>query len=290
VDGGVESGSEVSIHYDPMLAKIVTHGRNRHEAIQRMVRALRASSIQGIRTNRDFLLHVLAHPAFVAGDLDTHFIETHLGDVLGAAADPDLVRRAVLVATLATHEARRGSQPGPAVPSGFRLSRFQDQWVEYEGPLGVTRARYRALSPGRFSVAIDDHATEVTGVRAERDALSFEDGDGVRHTARVIFDGARVYVSSLAGAVALTEVPRFPERRAALVEGACVAPMPGKVIAVEVREGDRVAAGQVLLVMEAMKMEHAVKASEPGVVTAVRVGAGDQVDADQLLAVVDPIG
>ncbi len=286
VDGGVESGSEVSVHYDPMLAKIITSAPTRDEAVDRMVRALRSLSVQGITTNRDFLLHVLEHPEFRAGRFDTHFIETHLGDARAAAVDEVLVQRAAIAATLAGHERRRAEAPEPRVSSGFRLSHFQRQWVEYEGPAGDLRVEYRHHGGGRFVVGVGGEDRTVRLVAFDGRELIFEDGDGVRRRLRVVWDGARTFVHCLDGAVALTEKPRFPDRARAAVAGGCVAPMPGKVTKLEVAEGDTVQAGQVLLVMEAMKMEHNVQAPEDGVVRELLVAEGEQVDADQLLAVV----
>jgi len=288
VDGGVETGTVVGVHYDPMLAKVITHAPTRDEAIARMTRALRSLNVHGIQTNRAFLLSVLAHPELRAGNFDTHFIETHLSEVLSADPDPALVREAAVAVTLAEHERRRAHAPHPRVPSGWRNNFFQDQWVEYGGPTGALRVDYRHLGRGRFEVAAGDgERRTVELVSWDGHEIVWEDGDGVRRRMRVAADGDRRFAQGLDGEVTLVEMPRFPDLDAAAVPGGCVAPMPGKIIAVKVGEGAQVEEGQVLLVMEAMKMEHTVTAPTAGKVADLRVSEGQQVDADELLAVVE---
>jgi acetyl/propionyl-CoA carboxylase alpha subunit len=287
VDSGVESGSEVGIHYDPMLAKIITSGETRDIALQRMRRALRSLSVQGLTTNREFLLRVLDHPAFIAGEIDTHFIDRHLGDGLVDGPNENYARRASVVAALAEQQQRdRGRELVPKVPSGWRNNYHSPQWVEYSAGERELRVEYRHLGDDRFSVWLGEEARELSVVSWDPPYLVFEDG-GHRQRARVVFDGDRVFVHNDSFAAALHRKPRFPDKSLAIPPGGCIAPMPGKVIELRVAEGDAVEAGQVLLIMEAMKMEHTVTAPHAGTVAAVSVGAGDQVDADALLVIVE---
>jgi len=287
VDSGVESGSEVGIHYDPMLAKIITSGETRDIALQRMRRALRSLSVQGLTTNREFLLRVLDHPAFIAGEIDTHFIDRHLGDGLVDGPNENDARRASVVAALAEQQQRdRGRELVPKVPSGWRNNYHSPQWVEYSTGERELRVEYRHLGDDRFSVWLGEEARELSVVSWDPPYLVFEDG-GHRQRARVVFDGDRVFVHNDSFAADLHRKPRFPDKSLAIPPGGCIAPMPGKVIELRVAEGDAVEAGQVLLIMEAMKMEHTVTAPHAGTVAAVSVGAGDQVDADALLVIVE---
>jgi len=286
LDTGVETGSEVSIHYDPMLAKVVTHGADRSEALARMRRALRSLSVAGVTTNRAFLLRVLGQPDFVAGNIDTHFIETHADDLKAPAMDADAVRRAAIAATLLAHEARASSRPGPAVPSGFRLNDSAPQWVEYELGEGTIRVEYRSRPGGRFFVTALGEPVEARVVAVDGLVLTFSIGETLRK-ARIVSDGARHHVLIDGASTTLVERPRFVEPGSSVPAGACIAPMPGSIVEVAVAEGDSVEAGQVLLRMEAMKMEHAVKSAEAGVVSRVLVAMGDQVEADALLVVID---
>jgi len=287
VDSGVESGNEVGIHYDPMMAKIITSGSSRPVALQRMRRALRSLSVQGLTNNRDFLLRVLDHPAFIAGEIDTHFIDRYMRDGLLAptpVADED---HAAMVAALAEQQQRNLEREHvPDVPSGWRNNYHTPQWVEYEVGGREVRVEYHHLGRGRFDVSVGETTHDVSIVEWDEPNLTFVDGSH-RQQARLTFAGDRVFVHTLGYSVALHRKPRFPDLFAAVPEGGCVAPMPGKVIELRVAEGDQVIAGQVLLIMEAMKMEHTVTAPSDGTVASVSVVAGDQVEADALLVVVE---
>lgn len=286
VDSGVESGSEVSIYYDPMLAKIITSADDRPTAMQRMRSALRSLSAQGVVTNREFLLQVLDHPEFIAGNIDTHFIDQHMGDALSADPDTSLERHAAVIATLAGQQQREAEQSIlPWVPSGWRNNFYSPQWAEYEVADRTYRVEYRHLGDHRFEVSCDGENADVRVVSWTAPNLTLEIA-GHRMSARITGEGDRVFVHNATLDVALTLVPRFPDKSLAVPEGGCVAPMPGKIIELRVAEGDEVAAGQVLLIMEAMKMEHSVTAPSDGTVQQVSVSAGDQVDADALLVVV----
>ena len=294
VDAGVESGSEVGIHYDPMLAKIITVGADRVEATRRMRRALRALSVQGLTTNRAFLLKVLEHPAYLEGAIHTHFIEEH-AEALETGLSPQAIAHAAVAATLAEHERRRAGEAHlPHVPTGFRNNPRSWEWVEYQhadasgGDTALLRLEYRhdGRRPGHFTMRVGhaEHAVELLAWDAPTLRLAV---DGLRFDARVITAGAKHFVHARGESVALEERPRFPDRSLEVPAGGCIAPMPGAVVKVNVAEGDAVEAGQVLMVMEAMKMEHAVTAPHAGKVAELHVGEGDQVDADALLAVVE---
>ena len=287
VDSGVETGSEVGIHYDPMLAKIITSGESRDLALQRMRRALRSLSVQGLTTNRDFLLRVLDHPAFIAGEIDTHFIERHFGDgLLSAPSESDENRAAVVAALAEQQRGNRERQLVPGVPSGWRNNFHTPQWVEYAAAERDVRVEYRHLGDERFSVSVGDEEHDARVISWEPPYLVYELGPH-RQKARVTFDDSRIFVHGGALDVSLTRNPRFPDKSLEVPEGGCVAPMPGKVIELRVAEGDSVQAGQVLLIMEAMKMEHTVTAPHDGSIAQLSVAAGDQVEADALLAVVE---
>ncbi|MGB8331872.1 MAG: acetyl-CoA carboxylase biotin carboxylase subunit [Polyangiales bacterium] len=286
VDGGVEAGSEVSIYYDPMLAKIITSGQTRPLALQRMRRALRSLSVQGVTTNRDFLLRVLDHPAFIAGEIDTHFIDRYLQD---PAPETDVAsdqRRAAIAGALAEQQQRdRERVLLPGVPSGWRNNYHSPQTVEYHIGDNDVRVDYRHLGGNRFTVWAGGEERDVRVVSWAPPRLTLEEGPHRWH-ARISFDGERTYVHTSQFSIGLLHKPRFPDKSRAIPIGGCIAPMPGKVIELRVAEGDTVQAGQVLLIMEAMKMEHSVTAPQDGTVVQVSVFLGDQVDADALLIVV----
>jgi acetyl-CoA carboxylase biotin carboxylase subunit len=291
LDTGVRSGDEVSIHYDPMIAKVVAHGATRAEATRRLVRTLERTSVQGLASNRALLVRILEHPAFAAGDLDTHFLERHFAGALGEPADPARERLAALAAMMVAHEDHAASREVvPGVPNGFRINYAVPQTVTYSvGDRSLTLA-YRSRGKGRFDVALDGgESRAVRLVSWAAPSLLLEDHDGHRHTLRVVVDEAAstFYVHGARGSTALVERPRFPEPGAEAVAGGCVAPMPGRIVQVLAAEGQAVARGAVLVILEAMKMEHSVVAAVDGVVTRVAVQAGEQVESGQILAVVE---
>jgi 3-methylcrotonyl-CoA carboxylase alpha subunit len=283
VDSGVESGVEVSIHYDPMLAKVVTSGRDRAEAIRRMRRALRTLSVQGVRTNRDFLLATLAHPAFAAGEIDTHFIETHMGSHLASSPSAEAVREAALAATLVGNLER--PRLLDSLTSGYRNNPYRPQWVDFTLEKDALQVTYTDRGD-HYDMAVGDWSGRVEVVDWRPPELVIQLGDDRLQRFRVVRDGLRTFVHDLRCNLMLVEQPRFPERGADKQAGGYGAPMPGKVIAIEVGEGDEVEAGDVLVVMEAMKMEQSIIAERPGHVESVLVEVGEQVDADQILIVI----
>ncbi len=284
VDSGVEAGGEVSMHYDPMMAKLITHGRDRADATARMVRALEGLSVQGLTTNRAWLTRLLRHPDYLAGKLHTGFIAEH-AVLLAEPIDAERDAFCAIAATLAQHERRRlASTHLPHVPSGFRNSRFAPQFAEY----GEQRVEYLALEGGRFEVRCGAMAGIWRVLAFDAPVVTVEDHRGVRERVRVIDAGGKLWVHSTAfGSVVLTERPRFPSPGNEQTKGGLMAPMPGKVVKVAVVSGQAVARGAVLLVLEAMKMEQTTVSPVAGTVKEVLVREGEQVTAGQVLVVME---
>ncbi|HEY4175980.1 MAG TPA: biotin carboxylase N-terminal domain-containing protein [Kofleriaceae bacterium] len=293
-DIGIEAGSEVGIHYDSMLGKLIAHAPTRTEAAKVLRRALDELWAPGVVTNREQLSAILGHPAFLAGELDTHFLERHAGELAAKPAGLDHVRVAAIALVVAGILARRESD-ALAAP-GWRNVRVADQLLSWTvAGAGATNVElgYRPSSgrDGGIDIAIGGKTTHVSRYGADGDRVWFVEGtSGHRRSARVITvadsKGDRSWVLAEGRTLAFTEVPRFPDAAAKVIPGGLIAPMPGKVVKVLVTAGESVAQGAALVVLEAMKMEHTVRASEAGVVRALHVAVGDQVDADRLLAVV----
>ena len=284
VDSGVESGSPVPIHYDPMLAKVITHGDDRPQATRRMIRALEQASIQGVVTNRAFLLALLREPAWHDGDLDTGFIARVFGDAgWHPATEAEHPTRAALLATLREIERRRQAQAAlPSLPIGYRNSRWRDadeRWLDGDQEITV---RYRAQGHSSVTMHVAEQTVTVTMLSLTEHQLSATI-DGHRVSARLIDQGASVHVHCQGHSTTLRRADRFPEGASDGAAGGCNAPMPGKVTQVLVSANERVSAGQPLLVMEAMKMEHTIRAASDGVVSRLLVEVGEQVEGDQPL-------
>ncbi len=275
VDSGVEDGSVVSPHYDALLAKVIAWAPTRDEAVRKLGAALRGARIHGVQTNRDLLVAVLEHPEFLAGRADTQFLERL--DVTARPAFDERLHAAA--ATLAGQAARRA---GASLPSGWRNLTSQ-----------LHRTRFEGFDVG-YRLARSGLVLEVNGERLERprlhecteDAVELE-VDGVRRRYEVQLVGGTAFVDSALGSSALVELDRFPEPAEEIAAGSLAAPMPGEVVRVGVDVGDDVAAGQALVVVEAMKMEHTIAAPHAGRVAEVRVRPGEQVDGGRVLIVLE---
>jgi acetyl/propionyl-CoA carboxylase alpha subunit len=289
VESGVENGSEISLFYDPMIAKVVAWAETRPEAASLLAAALQRARLHGLITNRDLLVRILRHPEFLAGQIDTHFLERHSPVELGAPLpDQTEVRLAAVAAALAAQADRRLRTPLlGSIPSGWRNSPSQLQEATFETESGLVTVGYRFEARGGITVGIDGAALEGARlVHLSPERVGLAAGHHLRwfSVARM---GSIHHVDGPAGYVRLVEQPRFPAAPVEEEKGSLHSPMPGKVIKVMVNEGQEVAEGEVLLVMEAMKMEHTLRAPHGGVVRAIRAAAGDQVEADQVLVVVE---
>ncbi len=297
IETAVESGDEVPVHYDSMIAKIITQGPTRTDAIQRMRRALAALSVQGIRTNQELLQAVMAHPDFVRGEVDTHFLEREAATLLPVLSS--LLARAAIAAALHA-DASRDRSVTPHVPSGWRINRYAPERSGYAEinasstpPVGGERKVEVGLTPerdGSFVVTAtgdDMHLDRVRRVKTTANEIVLEGSDGHVSHARVVSDGDRVFVRLESRSISLRALPRFPDRDADAAVDGCVAPMPGKILKVLVAPGATVKAGETLVVMEAMKMEHAVKAPHDGIAKEVRAKVGEQVNGGALLVIVE---
>jgi acetyl/propionyl-CoA carboxylase alpha subunit len=290
-ESGVVTGSEVTIHYDPMLAKVIAHAPTRAAAARVLDRALRELRAHGVRTNLGLLGEILRHPDFLAGRVDTRFVGTRVVPARGrTAAEAEADRAHAVAAALWQQERRRAQAPVlRGIPSGWRNNPSRMQEVRFTSGGESIAVEYRVGARGAAEVVVDGVARRaaVLGWDAGGIALAL---DGEQRQYRIVEAGDRCHVHSALGASELTEVPRFPLRGREEVHGGCLAPMPGRILAVRVGPGERVTKGQPLVVLEAMKMEHTVAAPGDGVVAAVRVEVGQQVDAGQVLVVLEDAG
>ncbi len=289
VDAGVESGSEISIHYDPMIAKVIAHAPSRSEAARRLAAALRGAQIDGLRTNRDFLVRLLEDAAFLAGEFDTGFLDRPQAEGLRAPlVEGEQLTGYAAAAALAGQAARRGqARVQRTIPSGWRNNASAQQRVEFDAcPVAYRLDRSGALA----ALSVSGEALpDPRLLHASPDRVELELG-GVLGIYEVRRDGTAVHVNGPRGQCDLRELDRYPDPGAHAAAGSLLAPMPGAVVRVDVSEGDLVEAGQPLLVLEAMKMEHEIVSPTGGTVSALPVGVGDQVDAGALLAAIDGAG
>ena len=275
VDGGFVSGSEVSTFYDAMLAKVMVHAPTREQACRQLAGVLRRTRIHGLVTNRDQLVAILTDPDFVAGRVSTAF----LTDWAPPTRDTD--SDAPLAAAIAIAETQRLARTVQArIPVAFRNVPSQPQRTEFEGELvaewwggrdGYTADGVRVLAAAPGSVVLErdgvatTYACRVTGLPG-RETVDVDAPSGYRR---------------------LVRVPRFLDPSEQVASGSLLAPMPGSVVKVLVEQGQQVVAGDPVLVLEAMKMQHTVSAPTDGVVSRLEVAPGTQVAAGEVMAVVE---
>ncbi|MEU5110468.1 acetyl-CoA carboxylase biotin carboxylase subunit [Streptomyces longwoodensis] len=269
-DSGLSEGTEVGSLYDPMLSKVIAHGPDRETALRRLRAALAETVTLGVPTNAGFLRRLLAHPAVVAGELDTGLVE-RVVDELVTTEVPDEVYEAAAAVRLDALRPRTGGWVDPfSVPSGWRLG-GRPKPVAF--PLRVP-----GLDPVTHACAGDAQ------VGPDRVGVTL---DGVRHT----FHRAADWLGRDGDAWQVRDHDPVAASLGRAAHGGAdslTAPMPGTVTVVKVAVGDEVAAGQSLLVVEAMKMEHVVSAPHAGTVTELDVTPGATVAMDQVLAVIAP--
>ncbi|WP_121747626.1 biotin carboxylase N-terminal domain-containing protein [Streptomyces sp. E2N166] len=268
LDTGYTDGDGIGVHYDPMLAKAVAHAPTRAEAVRRLAGALERAAVHGPVTNRDLLVRSLRHEEFTSARMDTGFYDRHLADLTrGGTADP----LAPLAAALAdAHGRSRFGGAWRNLPSQPQVKRYAMAGEEHE-----VRYHHTRTGPAADGVRV---------LHADAHLVLLE-ADGVRRRFEVAAYGDRVHVN----ATPLTALPRFPDPTAQHAPGTLLAPMPGTVVRVAegLTEGATVQAGQPLLWLEAMKMEHRITAPATGTLTSLDAEPGRQVEVGALLAVVD---
>jgi 3-methylcrotonyl-CoA carboxylase alpha subunit len=292
VDTGVREGDTVTPFYDPMIAKVIVHDRDRTSALRRMAALMRQTEVVGVTTNAQLLAALCAHPAFVAGEIDTGFIERHRDELFAKAAAAD--DRAFAVATLARLVEWRDAAEAAARTAGDPFSPWHEQrafrlldeghdevrWkdgerevaviarhrrdgsIGLELPGGMLEARVRRDEDGRLAIRLGGDAFTAAVVRRQT-------ADGVDYT--LFADG----MSRRLRLVDPLDVTQYETAGAA--EDKVRSPLPGKIIDLRVKAGDRVSKGQPLLVLEAMKMEHTLAAPADGTIKSVRYAVGEQV-------------
>jgi propionyl-CoA carboxylase alpha chain len=281
VDSAVESGSEVGIHYDAMIAKIVAHGPDRTTAIRTLDGALRRARIHGLITNRDLLRSILADEEFAAGRVHTALLGECIADW---TERPDVSAAVTAAAVVSAVHAAQSSPVLNRIPTGYRNLRSQPRVRTFtlEGRDEELAVSYVTTRDGTFLV--DGFTVVEAGARS----ATLETTNGVRSTYVVTIGAGTVDVDGPEGSFSFVPVPRFVDPSDVVAEGSLLAPMPAAVTQVAVEAGQAVQKGDVIVVLEAMKMQHTITAPADGVVAELDVHVGQQVESGAVLAVIDP--
>jgi len=277
IDHGIQTGQDISPHYDPMLAKIMGFGPSRDVARRRLISALKDSALLGVSHNRKFLRNVVDHTVFAAGDATTSFLLEHFSAEPACMPVGDIGRAAMIMLL-----------EGNAVEGVTSWDSSAGHSAIFSLDVSGNRHSVRVTQNGReFGVDVDGEKVVLDFVSRMADCCIVVE-DGIRSSFYYAIESETIFLDGENGHVAVSNVTQMP---AVAVsgggDGRVKAPMDGAVIDVRVAEGDKVAAGDVLVVMEAMKMEHSLKAASGGTVTSVSVTLGDQVKSRQILAVVE---
>jgi geranyl-CoA carboxylase alpha subunit len=273
IDTGVRTGDEVSVHYDPMLAKVIAWGDTRGEALRRLDLVLSQLQLLGVRSNIAFLRRVLTHPDHIAGKISTAFIEEHPELLTSETVSPTALIAAAIAKSAATttHNFWRNN-PNRPIRQRFKTG---DSTIDVLLTPSANGNYTAQIAETNFQVQVFSHTDEEISLSVDgyRSHVAIAEG---ADNAWWLHAGGTTYNLTW-----LTPLPPPGDREAS--EGALHAPMPGKVTSVLVEVGQQVEKGQTLMTLEAMKMEHRIQAPHAGIVAAIRFTTGQTAPADAVL-------
>ena len=296
IDTGVREGDEISPNYDPMIAKLIVHGENREQALQRLALALDEYAVVGFTNNVEFLQRVARHSAFAAGDIDTGFIGRYASDLLPplpAPSDAALAACALVEWSVARDASRTATRAAgePASPWAMADAFWPNQpdsSIEFEYSQGELRYAVGVVPSGDgFMLNLPNSRPSATA-RIDGERITLTLGE-TQFAARVLRSGMHRVVLLAGERYEFDAVDRYAPSEADEGHGGhLTAPMPGAIVSVLVAVGDAVNKGQPLIIMEAMKMEHTIVAPLDGVVEAIYFAAKEQVKEGAELVALAP--
>ena len=281
-DSGVEQGYKVGTDFDPMLSKVIAWAPNRIDAINKLARGLEKAHFGGVKTNRDFLISCLRNESFINGNTTTDFIEREKPKSELVLSENQIFNASAAIALWIAMGNRASDEVTDFMPSNWTNGRMPHQRIKLMILKNEIEIKYQLKRNGLFEVMGTNckiHAVDESGIDVEVGSHRF--------FAQVTRADDQILINMPFGDLDAVIVPRFLEPGNEVPEGGLVAPMPGKVIEVKVKKGDKVKAGDTLIIIEAMKMEHSIKATENGKVTKLMVSLNQQVDNGATLLVLD---
>ena len=281
-DSGVEAGMVIGTDFDPMMAKVIAHGSSRLDAARKLAKELESTHFGGFSTNVEFLASILRHKEFILGNTTTDFIDRFNPTRSLTLQDSEQKSVAITAALWLQGLNRSQAVVLEGIPSGWSNARLPKQRIAFEMDTRLIEIYYMCNRDGSFTV---DNQHEVVLHDWSESAVDIEI-DGIRTLSSVSMDGDQLLVQCLGGNKLLIIQPRFKSSQDQEQQGSLVSPMPGKVVELQVKQGDRVKAGDNLLMIEAMKMNHIVKANEDGVIAELFVQENDQLDYGAVLMII----
>ncbi|MDB0070412.1 biotin/lipoyl-binding protein [Gammaproteobacteria bacterium] len=281
-DSGVEQGYKVGTDFDPMLSKVIAWAPKRIDAINKLARGLEKAHFGGVKTNRDFLISCLRNESFINGNTTTDFIEREKPNGEQVLSENQIFNASAAIALWIAMGNRASDEVTDFMPSNWTNGRMPYQRIKLMILKNEIEIKYQFKRSGLFEVMGTNckiHAVDESGIDVEVGSHRF--------FAQVTRVNDQILINMPFGDLDAVIVPRFIEPGNEVPEGGLVAPMPGKVIEVKVKKGDKVKAGDTLIIIEAMKMEHSIKATENGKVAKLMVSLNQQVDNGATLLVLD---
>ena len=283
-DSGVVTGSVVGTDFDPMLAKVISYAPSRIDAARKLIRALEAAHIGGVKTNRDFLIACLKSEEYLDGNTTTDFID-RVKPPRTLVLSEEKIEHVTSIAALWIQKINKeNGHIAKFMRSGWTNGRLPNQNITFTLMDKDYKVDYKSQRDGGFLFNSNKVAKIYDGDEFGIDV----EFDGKRAYSRITLSENKILVHMPYGDVMLEIKPRFVIPGLEIQAGGLIAPMPGKVIDLKVKKGNKVKVGDTLIVLEAMKMEHSIKASEDGVVSELLVSTNDQVENGALLMVVKP--
>ena len=276
VDHGLVNGFEVGSHYDPMLAKLICYGKDREEARRRLRKALADTCLLGLGDNRQFLAALLDHPDFISGAATTDFIKDGFASDASLSVNPLATETWALAAFCLLQDGA-----WPASLDGWQSSMQLAKTITLAAN-DETRSLRISGGAKQASVTLGDRHIQLQALQRDGKRLVVN-VDGKRHQLSFALAGDSLYLNCGLQSLTFTHLTYAPAATSAAASGIIKAPMDGNVLEVRKQAGDTVTKGEVLVIMEAMKMEHSLKADLDGTLAEVKVRAGDQVKGKQQL-------
>ena len=285
-DSGVETGSIITTEFDPMIAKVTVHAPTRREAAARLARVLETTRIQGLTTNRDFLVNTLRTDEYISGDTTTDFIERVNPDRVIPKDQEALQSAAIAIAIESQAKRRANAKINKRIRGGWRNSTMPDEELTLEAYGEEIKLRYKSNRDNSFNFSFEETSHVVTVIDSGYGSVEIDiDGQRSQYTLDKI--GEEWLVHSTFCDFEFKELPRYPISSSDDFGGGLVAPMPGAILSIDIKPGDTVKKGDVLVILEAMKMEHRITAPRDGIVGSVQTEVGEQVENEQLLVTLE---
>ena len=285
-DSGVETGSIITTEFDPMIAKVTVHAPTRREAAARLARVLETTRIQGLTTNRDFLVNTLRTDEYIAGDTTTDFIERVNPDRVIPKDQEALQSAAIAIAIESQAKRRAHAKINKRIRGGWRNSTMPNEELTLEAYGAEIKLNYKSNRDNSFNFSFKETSHVVKVINSGHGSVEI-DKDGQRSQYTLDKIGDEWLVHSTFCDFEFRELPRYPISSSDDFGGGLVAPMPGAILSIDIKPGDSVKKGDVLVILEAMKMEHRITAPRDGIVGSVQAEVGEQVENEQLLVTLE---